>query len=194
MIHESQLESTVTARPDPRREPGRAVVGPGEDQRRPRLSIIDDPTTGLAAPYVSGLTVNLLFSDGPERDRRIRSRQFVTCIGSNRGWRADVTCLNQPPAPDYMSPTFESDWFAFIHAVAHYSYNASAMAPHIGYIRFAIALGSRRSGALDTGARRLPGRMEEGAGGFSYDGWVQHAKNVVDAMGHQSPDAVARRA
>ncbi len=155
------------------------------------FSEIDDPTTGLAAPYVNaGLTVNLLFSDGPERgpNNPVTPAWVTAADGDNV---PVVHCVGQPPAPDYMDPTFERDWAAFIaHAVAHYSYNASAMAPHIGYMRFAIGFGVEAIPAhFDTGAHAdCLGTWQKSPVNFTYDGWVQHAKNVVNALGQQTTD------
>ncbi len=155
------------------------------------FSEIDDPTTGLAAPYVNaGLTVNLLFSDGPERGQNNPvTPAWVTA--SNGDGVPIVHCDDQPPAPDYLSPTFEADWKAFIaHAVAHYSYNASAMAPHIGYMRFAIGFGVEAIPAhFDNGEHAdCLGEWQQAPVNFTYDGWVQHAKNVVNALGEQTTD------
>jgi len=155
------------------------------------FSSIDDPVTGIAAPYVdAGLTVNLLFSDGPERGQN----NPVT-----PAWVTDpsgddvpiVHCIDQPPAPDYMSPTFEADWFDFIrHAIAHYSYTNSTLAPHIGYMRFAIGFGVEAIPAhFDDGAHAdCLGEWQKAPVNFTYDGWVQHAKNVVNVMGQQLTD------
>jgi len=155
-------------------------------------SIVDDPVTGLAAPYVNaGLTVNLLMAAGPERGQN--NPVTPGWVTSASGDDVPVLrCNDQPPAPDYMSPVFERDWFAFIAAaIHHYSYQNSTMAPHVGYMRFAIGFGVEAIPAhFDTGAHADCLGVWQNTPGvdFTYDGWVQHAKNVVNAMGAQSTD------
>ncbi len=195
-IYESQLESNVIGK-DPTLCGVSLVVQWSELETVKGVydwSIIDDPVHGLAAPYVNaGLTVNLLFSDGPERGQRnpVTPAWVTDPVGSGGDGVPVVQCDGQPPAPDYMDPTFESDWFAFIrHAIAHYSYNASALAPRIGYMRFAIGFGVEAIPAhFDTGAHAdCLGKWQQSPVNFTYDGWVQHAKNVVNAMGAQLTD------
>jgi hypothetical protein len=146
---------------------------------------------GLAAPYVNaGLTVNLLFEDGPERgpNNPVTPAWVTASDGDNV---PVVKCDSQPPAPDYMDPTFEKDWAAFIAAaVQHYSNANSAMAEHIGYMRFAIGFGVEAIPAhFDDGEHAdCLAKWEAAPVNFTYAGWVQHGKNVVNAIGAQSTD------
>jgi hypothetical protein len=195
-IYESQLESSVIGK-DPTLC-GVSLVVRWSDLESQKgvydFSEIDDPTTGLAAPYVNaGLTVNLLFEDGPERGpNNPVTPAWVTADTTGGGDGVPVVdCDSQPPAPDYMSPVFERDWFDFIsHAIAHYSGNASTLAPRIGYMRFAIGFGVEAIPAhFDDGAHAdCLAKWEADPVDFTYDGWVQHAKNVVNAMGRQTTD------
>ncbi|HEY5258693.1 MAG TPA: hypothetical protein VIJ12_10000 [Candidatus Baltobacteraceae bacterium] len=190
-IYESQLESSVIGK-DPTLC-GVSLVVQWADLE-PQKGVFDfseiDGPNGLAAPYANArLTVNLLFSAGPERG----AKNPVT-----PAWVTDpsgddvpvVKCTDQPPAPDYMDPTFEQDWHDFITAaVQHFSYNNSTLAPKIGYMRFAIGFGVEAIPAhFDNGehADCLP--IWTSQVGFSYDGWVQHAKNVVRFLSDQNTD------
>lgn len=191
-IYESQLESTVIGK-DPTLC-GASLVVRWSDLE-PQKGVYDwselEGPSGLAAPYVNaGLTINLLFADGPERG----PKNPVT-----PAWVTDpagdavpvVQCDSQPPAPDYLDSTFEKDWKAFIAAaVQHFSYNNSTLAPHIGYMRFAIGFGVEAIPAhFDNGAHAdCLAKWEAAPVNFSYDGWVQHAKNVINAMGAQTTD------
>jgi hypothetical protein len=142
-----------------------------------------------AAPYArAGLTVNLLFADGPERGpKNPVTPSWVT--GADRV--PVVTCNGQPPAPDYLSPTFEKDWASLIAAaVKRYSYHNSALARRIGYMRFAIGFGVEAVPAHfdNAGHKDCLAKWEAAPVRFTYKKWVQHAKNVVNAMGRQTTD------
>jgi len=160
-----------------------------------------------AMPYVNaGLTVNLLFEDGPERGAQnpITPSWVTSASGDNV---PIVQCMNttsappvEPPAPDYLSPTFEADWETFI-AAAVYEFSdpgqadapaasppfaPSSIASQIGYMRFAIGFG----------VEAIPGHLDEGncmtqwqnVARYSYDRWVQHERNIVNAMGSLRTD------
>jgi len=195
-IYESQLESSVIGK-DPTLC-GVSLVVRWSDVEPTKgvydFTSIDDSVHGLAAPYVNaGLTVNLLFADGPERGQNnpVTPAWVTDPVGSGGDGVPIVRCDNQPPAPDYMSPTFEKDWSALIgQAIAHYSYSASALAPRIGYMRFAIGFGVEAVPAhFDTGEHAdCLAKWQNAPVNFTYDGWVQHAKNVVNTMGAQLTD------
>lgn len=148
----------------------------------------------LAKPYLdAGLTVNLLFAAGPERGpKNPVTPAWVTASTADGGDGVPIVqCDDQPPAPDYIDPTFESDWYAFIAAaVQHFSYDNSSIAPSIGYMRFAIGFGVEAIPAhFDNGAHAdCLAKWEADPVDFTYDKWVAHAKGVVNAMGRQSTD------
>jgi hypothetical protein len=160
-----------------------------------------------ARPYTAhGLTVNLLFEDGPERgaNNPITPSWVTAANGDNV---PIVQCTNtnsappvEPPAPDYLSPVFEADWEAFM-AAAVYEFSGagqadapassppfaqSTIAPHIGYMRFAIGFGvEAEAGHLDEGDCMTQWKT---LAGYSYAKWVQHERNIVNAMGSLRTD------
>ena len=191
-VYESQLESSVIG--IDHSLCGASLVVRWSDLEPTKgnfdFSEIDGPR-GLALPYTNaGLTINLLFEDGPERGpNNPVTPSWVTALSGDAV--PIVNCNDQPPAPDYMSPTFEADWAAFIcAAVAHFSYNNSALAPKIGYMRFAIGFGVEAIPAhFDTGEHAdCLAKWEADPVDFTYDGWVQHAKNVVNVVGSITTD------
>lgn len=148
----------------------------------------------LAKPYLdAGLTVNLLFAAGPERGpKNPVTPAWVTASTTDGGDGVPIVqCDDQPPAPDYLDPTFEADWHAFIAAaVEHFSYDNSTIAPSIGYMRFAIGFGVEAIPAhFDDGAHAdCLAKWEADPIDFTYDNWVAHAKGDVNAMGRLSTD------
>jgi hypothetical protein len=148
----------------------------------------------LAKPYTdAGLRVNLLFAAGPERGpKNPVTPAWVTASTADGGDGVPIVqCDNQPPAPDYIDPTFESDWYAFIAAaVKHFSYDNSSIAPSIGYMRFAIGFGVEAIPAhFDNGEHAdCLAKWEADPVDVTYDKWVAHAKGVVNAMGRQTTD------
>jgi hypothetical protein len=143
-----------------------------------------------AKPYTDkGLTVNLLFSDSTEGPTNNITPAWVTDPASAGGDGAPtVTCTGQPTIPVFFSQIFESDWEAFIVAVTHeYSFNNSALAPSVGYLRFATAGGAEAlppTGYNDGGACQA----QWAAAGMTYPVWKQHEINIVNTMGAQSTD------
>lgn len=143
-----------------------------------------------AKPYTDkGLTVNLLFSDSTEGPVNNITPSWVTNPVSAGGDGAPtVTCAGQPTIPVFFNQIFESDWEAFIAAVIHeYSFNNSALAPSVGYMRFATAGGAEAlppTGYNDGGACQALWAAQ----GMTYPVWKQHEINIVNTMGAQSTD------
>jgi Repeat of unknown function (DUF5648) len=146
--------------------------------------------TAAAKPYTdAGLTVNLLFSDATEGASNNVTPAWVTNSIANGGDAAPtVACAGQPVMPVYFNATYEADWEAFIAAAVHqFSFNNSALAPSVGYMRFATAGGAE--------ALAPPGYNDGGAcqalwtaAGYSYAAWNTHEANIINSMGSQSTD------
>jgi len=146
--------------------------------------------TDEAKPYTDkGLTVNLLFADSTEGPTNDVTPTWVTDPVSAGGDGAPtVTCAGQPTIPVFFNQIFESDWEAFIAAVTqHYSFNNSALAPSVGYMRFATAGGAEAlppTGSNDGGACQALWAAQD----MTYPVWKQHEINIVNTMAAQSTD------
>jgi hypothetical protein len=146
--------------------------------------------TTLAAPFVSaGLTVNLLFSEATEGASNTVTPAWVTAPVSAGGAGAPtVSCTGQPTMPVYFDATYEATWKAFIAAaVNQFSFSNSALAPSIGYMRFATGGGAE---ALPPPGYNTPGECEKAwkMAGYTYDVWNTHEANIINAMGSQPTD------
>ncbi len=141
-----------------------------------------------ATPYVNaGLTVNLLFADASEVGSNTATPSWVTDPSGDNV--ATISCSGQPPYPDYMDPTFEKDYEAFIAAaVAEFSQPAptgSSITSSIGYMRF----------GLGAGVEAYPAHLSDYPNdacsqlwtaspiNYSFDAWVTHTRHIVNYMG-----------
>jgi hypothetical protein len=100
-----------------------------------------------------------------------------------------VTCpTTGTTTPVYFNATYEAHWKAFIAAaIQQFSYSNSALAPSVGYMRFATAGGAE---ALPPPNYNDGGTCQAlwTAAGFSYDVWNTHEANIITAMGTQPTD------
>jgi hypothetical protein len=141
-----------------------------------------------ATPYVNaGLTVNLLFADASEVGSNTATPSWVTDPSGDNV--ATISCSGQPSYPDYMDPTFEKDYEAFIAAaVAEFSQPAptgSSITSSIGYMRF----------GLGAGVEAYPAHLSDYPNdacsqlwtaspiNYSFDAWVTHTRHIVNYMG-----------
>lgn len=145
-----------------------------------------------AGPYFNaGLTVNLLFVDSSESGNGTDSATPAWVF--NQDGVAKVTCPNNPAAPDFMDPTFEADWEAFIDAaVAEFSLPASqggsSITAQVGYMRFGIGAGTEAYAGHMTGNSAsaqncLAIWSATPSPGWTYDKWVTHTRHIVNHMG-----------
>ena len=137
----------------------------------------------------AGLTVNLLFADSTEGSTNDVTPAWVMAPKSQGGDGVpSITCAGQPQIPVYINAQYEADWEAFIAAaIQQFSFNGSALAPSVGYMRFATAGGAE--------ALAPPNYNDNGACqaqwvavGLTYASWKQHEINIINAMGQQMTD------
>lgn len=143
-------------------------------------------------PYVRvGLRVNLLFADASELCCKNTATPSWVFTQDNV---PQVQCPNQPPYPNWLDSTFQSDYEAFMHAmVQHFSAGGGApYSANIGYIRFGIgagaesypghieSAGARSTPCLDAWARATPK--------FSYDAWLQYTLAIVRHLAREQTD------
>lgn len=140
------------------------------------------------APYVkAGLRVNLLFVDASEVGANNSATPDWVFTQDNV---AKITCPGQPPYPNWIDPTFEADYKAFITAaITHFGTTQAGSAtyePNIGYMRFGIGAGTEAyPGHIErppVTASNAPCYNAMVAHGWSYAAWVQHSKNVINDM------------
>lgn len=147
--------------------------------------------TTAAAPYVSaGLTVNLLFSEASESatSNTVTPAWVFTPVASGGAGAASVTCESYPQMPVYFDPAYEAAWTTFIAAaIAEFSHSNSALAPSVGYMRFATGGGAEAlipPGVADGGACQTAWA----AAGWSYAAWNAHEARIITAMGSVATD------
>jgi hypothetical protein len=139
-----------------------------------------------AQPYVkAGLTVNLLFADASEVGSNTATPSWVT--DPNGDNVATISCSGQPSYPNYIDPTYESDYKAFIAAaVAEFSQPAptgSSITASIGYMRFGLGAGVEAYPAHFSNYPNDACSQAFMALGYSFDAWVTHTRHIVNSMG-----------
>ena len=155
-----------------------------------------------AAPFVSkGLTVNLLFAEATEGATNNVTPAWVASSVPT------VACEGGPAMPVYWNAAYEKLWSAFIAAaIAQFSYNNSALAPNVGYLRFANGRRRRSPAAARlqrwrclsnrVGERRLFVRRLEPARRQHHQRHGQPAHGQTDhglaAAGFRRPDLLDR--
>ncbi len=146
----------------------------------------------LIAPYARpGLHVNLLLSDASEEC--CTNTETPTWIFTQEGV-GQVSCPNQPPYPNWLDPTFEQDYKAFIDAmVAHYSSGGGDQyASSIGYMRFGIGAGVEAYPGHLEGANTTPqpclDAWKAATPAFSYTAWLQYTLGIVHNLAQQTTD------
>jgi hypothetical protein len=143
-----------------------------------------------AKPYTdAALTVNLLFAEATEGAVNDVTPAWVTQPpGSGGAGARAVSCAGQPTMPVYFDPAYEAAWTAFIAAaIQQFSYDNSALARSVGYMRFATGGGAEAlppPGYNDGG----PCEAAWAAAGYSYAAWNAHEARVITAMGSQPTD------
>ncbi len=146
----------------------------------------------LIKPYARpGLRVNLLLSDASEEC--CTNTETPTWIFSQEGV-GQVQCPNQPPYPNWLDPTFEKDYKAFIDAmVAHYSSGGGdPYASSIGYMRFGIGAGVEAYPGHLEGANTNPHpcltAWKNATPAFSYSAWLTYTLGIVHNLAQQTTD------
>jgi hypothetical protein len=139
-----------------------------------------------AQPYVNaGLTVNLLFADASEVGSNTATPSWVTDPSGDNV--AAIACDGQPSYPNYIDPTFEADYKAFIAAaVAEFSQPAptgSSITSSIGYMRFGLGAGVEAYPAHFSNYPNDACSQAFMADGYSFDAWVTHTRHIVNYMG-----------
>ena len=154
----------------------------------PAWSVIDS----LIAPYARpGLRVNLLLSDASEEC--CTNTETPTWIFTQEGV-TQVMCPGQPPYPNWLDPTFEKDYKAFIDAmIAHYSSGGGDQyASSIGYMRFGIGAGVEAYPGHLEGATTTPqpclDAWKQATPAFSYSAWLQYTLGIVHNLAQQTTD------
>jgi hypothetical protein len=146
----------------------------------------------LIAPYARpGLRVNLLLSDASEEC--CTNTETPTWIFTQEGV-GQVQCPGQPPYPNWLDPTFEKDYKAFIDAmVAHYSSGGGdPYTSSIGYMRFGIGAGVEAYPGHLEGANTTPQPCLDAwlaaTPPFSYNAWLQYTLGIVHNLAQQTTD------
>ncbi|MGC2128539.1 MAG: hypothetical protein WA629_00460, partial [Candidatus Aquilonibacter sp.] len=146
----------------------------------------------LIAPYARpGLRVNLLLSDASEEC--CTNTETPTWIFSQEGV-GQVQCPSQPPYPNWLDPTFEKDYKAFIDAmVAHFSSGGGdPYTSSIGYMRFGIGAGVEAYPGHLEGANTTPQPCLDAwyaaTPAFSYSAWLQYTLGLVHNLAQQTTD------
>lgn len=147
--------------------------------------------TTAAQPYVSaGLTVNLLFSEASENpnSNTVTPAWVFAPVASGGAGAPSVTCGSNPRMPVYFDPAYEAAWTTFIAAaINQFSHANSALAPNVGYLRFATGGGAEAlvpPGVNDGGVCQAAWA----AAGWSYAAWNAHEARIITAMGSVPTD------
>ncbi len=147
--------------------------------------------TTAAQPYVSaGLTVNLLFSEASENpnSNTVTPAWVLAPVASGGAGAPSVTCGTNPTMPVYFDPAYEAAWTTFIAAaINQFSHANSALAPNVGYMRFATGGGAEAlvpPGVNDGGVCQAAWA----AAGWSYAAWNAHEARIITAMGSVPTD------
>ncbi|MDE2481534.1 MAG: hypothetical protein KGN02_05050 [bacterium] len=154
-----------------------------------------DIITSEATPYVNaGLRVNLLFADASE----VESAGSVTDAATPQWVFNDgvgvISCPGQVQYPNWLDPTFEADYEAFIKAaVAEFKTGSGFQyASNIGYIRFGIGAGVESYPGHIEGPNTMPQpclkAWKQANPAFSYDAWLNHSLNIVRFIAQQQTD------
>jgi hypothetical protein len=146
----------------------------------------------LIAPYARpGLHVNLLLSDASEEC--CTNTETPAWIFTQEGV-GQVQCPSQPPYPNWLDPTFETDYKAFIDAmVAHFSSGGGdPYASSIGYMRFGIGAGVEAYPGHLEGAGTTPqpclDAWKAATPAWSYSAWLQYTLGIVHNLAQQTTD------
>ena len=146
----------------------------------------------LIKPYARpGVRVNLLLSDASEEC--CTNTETPAWIFTQEGV-GQVRCPNQPPYPNWLDPTFEKYYKAFIDAmIAHYSSGGGdPYASSIGYMRFGIGAGVEAYPGHLEGMGTTPhpclNAWASATPPFSYDAWLQYTLGIVHNLAQQTTD------
>jgi hypothetical protein len=146
----------------------------------------------LIAPYARpGLRVNLLLSDASEEC--CTNTETPSWIFSQEGV-GQVQCPGQPPYPNWLDPTFEKDYKAFIDAmIAHFSSGGGDQyTSSIGYMRFGIGAGVEAYPGHLEGATTSPqpclDAWKAATPAFSYTAWLNYTLGIVHNLAQQTSD------
>lgn len=171
---------------------GVSIVVPWADVEPSKGNFVWTQVDTWAQPYLhAGLRVNLLFADASEVGNN--NTATPSWVFSQDGV-GQINCPNQVPYPNWLDPTLEADYEAFIAAAVKEFSNggASVYAANIGYMRFGIGAGvesypghiegpgTNPHPCLDAWAQATPS--------FSYSAWLAHTLNIVHTIARQQTD------
>ncbi len=151
------------------------------------------PVMNATAPYLNAnppLTVNLLFADSTEATSGNTVTAPWVIASPPAGDGVPTISCGGPTVPVYYNPTYEADWEGLIQAaIKQFSGNGSAIAPHVGYMRFGIGGGAEDinpSGSQDGGTCQA--MWAAPPYNFSYTTWLAHVQRIINFIATQPTD------